>query len=78
MSTHERFLGTLEVVSVVMMVWILAVWHPGKLLANDSRDLLSIQSQVPESVSEGKTLILDAGQIWHSGSFRLSCVHGCR
>lgn len=29
-ETHEVFFGTLEFAPVVLAVWILAVWHPGR------------------------------------------------
>ena len=32
-STNEKFFGTLEFAPVVLAVWILAVWHPGRWLA---------------------------------------------
>ena len=31
-STHEVFFGTLEFAPVVIAVWIMAIWHPGRLL----------------------------------------------
>ncbi|KAL8953672.1 MAG: hypothetical protein Q9222_000509 [Ikaeria aurantiellina] len=32
LSTHEVFFGTLEFTPVVIAVWVLAVWHPGRWL----------------------------------------------
>ena len=36
-STNEKFFGTLEVAPVVLAVWILAAWHPGRWLARGSQ-----------------------------------------
>lgn len=52
-STHEKFFGTLEFAPVVLAVWILAVWHPGRWLTNE-RDLPSSSLQAADPVSEGK------------------------
>lgn len=30
LSTHEAFFGALEFAPVVLAVWILAIWHPGR------------------------------------------------
>lgn len=37
LMTHEAFFGALEFAPVIMAVAFLAVWHPGRYLA-DSRD----------------------------------------
>ena len=33
-STNETFFGTLEFAPVVIAIWIMAVWHPGRWLPN--------------------------------------------
>ena len=48
-STHEKFFGTLEFAPVVLAVWILAIWHPGKWLAQGSQtsSLSPVQTNLP-------------------------------
>lgn len=40
-STNEKFFGTLEFAPVMLAIWILAVWHPGRWLAQGSQVLPS-------------------------------------
>ena len=38
LSTHEVFFGVLEFAPVVVAVWILAVWHPGRWLPKTAQE----------------------------------------
>ncbi|TLD38809.1 hypothetical protein E2P81_ATG01352 [Venturia nashicola] len=35
LSTHEAFFGALEFAPVVLAVWILAIWHPGRCIVGE-------------------------------------------
>lgn len=56
-STHEKFFGTLEFAPVVLAVWILAVWHPGRWLAEGSQSVPSPPLQDDEPVSKEKASV---------------------
>lgn len=49
-STKETFFGTWEFTPVVLAVWILAAWHPGRWLARRRDDV----SPPPPPLQEGK------------------------
>ena len=50
-STNEKFFGSLEFAPVVLAVWILAIWHPGRWLAKEgSRVFPPAAQQENESV----------------------------
>lgn len=51
-STHEKFFGTLEFAPVVLAVWILAIWHPGRWLERGSQALPFPPLQVEEYTSK--------------------------
>ena len=53
-STNEKFFGTLEFAPVVLAVWILAAWHPGRWLVKGSQVNLPPPSQGDEPVSREK------------------------
>jgi hypothetical protein len=38
LNTHEVFFGTLEFMPVVLAVWLLAAWHPGRCVLRAAPD----------------------------------------
>ena len=50
--THEKFFGTLEFAPVVLVVWILAIWHPERWLEQGLPALSSPPLQDEEYASQ--------------------------
>ena len=38
LSTHEAYFGGLEFAPMVVAIWLLAVWHPGRWITNSRRE----------------------------------------
>ena len=38
LSTHEAYFGGLEFAPMVISIWLLAIWHPGRWMTNSRRE----------------------------------------
>ena len=38
LSTHEAYFGGLEFAPMVVAIWLLAIWHPGRWMTNSRRE----------------------------------------
>ena len=38
LSTHEAYFGGLEFAPMVVAIWLLAIWHPGRWMTNSKRE----------------------------------------
>lgn len=52
LSTHEAFFGALEFAPVILAVWIMAIWHPGRWIVGQRGSASSRQDEKEQTTEE--------------------------